>query len=155
MSRRTQLAGVLAAAAALAATSSSCSSTPALPIAQIRIGPAPVQFRVEVANTAEQRRTGLKGRDELAAGTGMLFQFDSRGAQQVWMADTKIPLDVAWIADGRVLAVDTLTPCTEADETQCPRWSSPSDVDALLEVSAHALREVVPGMTVTIEDQPG
>lgn len=152
MHRRAPLAGVLAAVAALVATTSGC-GTPALPVAQVRIGPAPVQFRVEVARTADQRRTGLQGRDELPAGTGMLFQFDRRDAQQVWMADTKLPLDVAWVADGKVLAVDTLTPCTEADETRCPRWTSPSDVDAVLEVPAQALREVVPGMPVTIEDQ--
>lgn len=149
------MSGVLAAVAALVATNSGCSSLPALPVAQVRIGPVPVQFRVEVARSAEQRRTGLQGRDELPPGTGMLFQFDSRSAQQVWMAGTKLPLDVAWITDSKVTAVDTLTPCTEGDEAQCPRWSSPSDVDALLEVPAHALREVVPGMPVTIEDQPG
>ena len=154
MSRSEPLAGVLAVVAALLVTSSGCGS-PALPAAQVRIGPAPVQFRVEVAHTAEQRRTGLQDKDELPPGTGMLFQFDGRAAQQVWMADTKVPLDVAWIADGKVTAVDTLTPCTEADETQCPRWSSPSDVDALLEVPAHSLGEVIPGMSITIEDQPG
>jgi hypothetical protein len=154
MSRRAPLAGALAVVAALVATSGGCGST-ALPVAQVRIGPAPVQFRVEVANTAERRRTGLQDKDELPPGTGMLFQFDSRAAQQVWMADTKVPLDIAWITDGKVTAVDTLAPCTEADETQCPRWSSPSDVDALLEVPAHSLGGVIPGMSITIEDQPG
>ena len=84
----------------------------------------------------------------------MWFQFDARGLQRVWMADTSVPLDAAWITDGKVTAVDTLTPCTEADEAQCPRWSSPSDVDALLEVPAHALQEVVPGMALTVEEQP-
>lgn len=154
MHRGTQLAGVLAAMAALVATSNGCSSPPALPIAQVRIGPAPIQFRVEVAHTDEQRRAGLRDRDNLPAGTGMLFRFDSRSPQQVWMAGTALPLDVAWIANGKVTAVDTLTPCAETDESQCPRWASPSDVDALLEVPAQALREVVPGMLVTIEDQP-
>jgi uncharacterized membrane protein (UPF0127 family) len=155
VSRRASLAGALTAVAALMATSSGCSSTSALPIAQVRIGPAPIQFPVEVARTAEQRRTGLQGRDDLPAEAGMLFQFDSRGPQQVWMAGTKLPLDVAWITDGKVTAVDTLTPCTEAREAQCPRWTSPNDVDALLEVPAKALREVIPGTPVTIEGQPG
>lgn len=154
MTRRSKAAGFLAALTALLGTGSGCGATPSLPVAQVRIGPSPVQFRVEVASTAEQRRTGLQGRDGLPAGTGMWFQFDTRGPQQVWMADTNVPLDVAWITDGKVTAVDTLTPCTKADETQCPRWSSPSDVDALLEVPATALREVVPGMPVTLEDQP-
>lgn len=154
MHRGTQLAGVLAAMAALVATSNGCSRPPALPIAQVRIGSAPIQFQVEVASTAEQRRTGLQGRDELPAGTGMWFQFDTRGPQQVWMADTNVPLDVAWITAGKVTAVDTLAPCVEAEEARCPRWTSPSDVDALLEVPAQALRQIVPGMPVSISDDP-
>ncbi len=83
----------------------------------------------------------------------MLFRFGNRSEQQVWMADMKIPLDIAWIVDGKVLAIDTLTPCVEADQNQCPRWTSPSAVDALLEVPAHSLATVVPGMPATIEDQ--
>lgn len=153
MHHRLQLAAALAAVALLA-TIGGCSAPPALPTAQVRIGPASVQFRVEIAYTGEQRRAGLKGRDDLPAGTGMLFQFDSRSPQQVWMAGTTLPLDIAWIADGKVVAVDTLTPCTATEESQCPRWSSPSDVDALLEVPARALREVIPGMAVAVEDQP-
>lgn len=140
--------------ALLTVVGAGCSSTPALPVAQVSIGPVPIQFRVEVASTAEQRRTGLQGRDQLPAGTGMWFQFDVRGPQQVWMADTTVPLDVAWVSAGKVVAVDTLTPCVETDKAQCPRWTSPSDVDALLEVPSQALREVIPGMPVTIEAQP-
>lgn len=52
------------------------------------------------------------------------------------------------------LAVDTLTPCTETDQDQCPLWTSPSAVDALLEVPARSLATVVPGMPVAIEEQP-
>jgi uncharacterized membrane protein (UPF0127 family) len=65
-----------------------------------------------------------------------------------------IPLDIAWIVDGKVLAVDTLTPCTEPNQDQCPRWTSPSAVDALLEVPAHSLATITPGMAITIEEQP-
>lgn len=150
MHLRNLLLGALAAAMTVPAAS--CASSP--PIALVRIGPSPVEFRVEVAKSADQQRDGLGGRDELPAGAGMLFQFGGRGEQQVWMAGMMIPLDIAWIADGKVLAVDTLTPCTAADQDQCPRWTSPSPVDALLEVSDGALAEVVPGMPITIEELP-
>lgn len=120
--------------------------------ADVTIGPAPVTFRVEVAQTGEQQQHGLSGRSELSEGTGMLFQFGSRSEQQVWMAGMTFPLDIAWIADGQVLATDTLTPCAEADESRCPRWTSPSPVDALLEVPAKSLRSVVPGMPVTVQE---
>ena len=75
-------------------------------------------------------------------------------ATQVWMAGMRDPLDVAWIVDGQVLALDTLAPCTEPDPEQCPRWTSPSPVDSLLEVPAEALDGVVPGTAVTVQEQP-
>ena len=150
MKRRTLLLGAVATAAVTVAAG--CGSKPATTVVQI--GPAPVEFRVEVAETAEQQRAGLGGRESLSEDTGMLFRFGSRSEQRVWMAGMKVPLDIAWIADGKVLAIDTLTPCTEADQTQCLVWVSPSAADALLEVPAGALAAVVPGMPVTVEEQP-
>ncbi|MCT2155301.1 DUF192 domain-containing protein, partial [Corynebacterium sanguinis] len=67
----------------------------------------------------------------------------------------EISIDVAWIVDDQVLATDTLDPCTLTDQSQCPRWTSPAPVDALLEVPAGALDGIEPGTHVTIrEDQP-
>lgn len=138
----------------LAIMCAGCTSTGTPVHAEVRIGPAVAEFRVEVARTADQQRAGLSGRDELSSGTGMLFQFGSRSEQQVWMAGMTIPLDIAWIADGKVVAIDTLTPCTEMDENDCALWTSPSPVDALLEVEAHSLTDVIPGMPVVIEETP-
>lgn len=137
----------------VASVATGCAPSPPT-FAAVRIGPTPVEFRVEVARTAEQQRDGLSGRDELSAGTGMLFRFGSRSEQQVWMAGMKFPLDIAWIADGKVVAIDTLTACTETDQNACPRWTSPSPVDALLEVPAHSLISVVPGMAAAVEELP-
>ena len=111
-------------------------------------------YRVELAQTAEQQQAGLGNRQTLPAGTGMLFQFGSRSEQQVWMTGMRFPLDIAWIADGRVVALDTLATCAEADESECPRWTSPSTVDALLEVPADSLGSVGPGTVVTVEELP-
>lgn len=111
-------------------------------------------YRVELAQTADQQQAGLGNRQTLPAGTGMLFQFGSRSEQQVWMAGMLFPLDIAWIADGRVVARDTLATCAAADESACPRWTSPSPVDALLEVPAKSLGSVAPGTVVTIEELP-
>lgn len=153
MRRRTLLLATVAAAVGTVAVAAGCtSSKPARAV--VRIGPAPVEFRVEVAQNADQQRDGLSSRDSLSEGTGMLFRFGSRSEQQVWMADMKIPLDIAWIVDGKVLAVDTLTPCTEPDQNTCPLWTSPSPVDALMEVPAHSLAAVTPGMSLTIEELP-
>lgn len=116
----------------------------------VQVG-ATLEFDVEVASGAKEQRDGLSGRTELDEGTGMLFTFDRPGEKQVWMAGMTIPLDVAWIVDDQVLAVDTLDPRTQVDQDQCPRWTSPADADALLEVPAGSLDGIAPGALVTVE----
>ena len=144
----------IAAVAALTALLAGCSSTAAPSTASVEVGTG-LEFQVQIAATAEQQRDGLSGRAELSEGTGMLFQFDGAAERQVWMAGMLIPLDVAWIVDGQVLAVDTLQPCTTAPQDECPQWTSPGAADTLLEVPAGALDGIEPGTPVTIrEDTP-
>lgn len=138
-----------AAAVALTLALAGCAGdSPAT--ATVTIGSA--RFDVELARTADQQRAGLSDREALPAGTGMLFTFAHAGEQQVWMAGMAVALDVAWISDGQVLDVLTLDPCTEPDQDTCPRWTSPGDVDALLEVPAGALTRVTAGDAVTVTE---
>jgi len=144
----------IAAVAALVAVLTGCAATPAPSSAVVDVGTG-LEFRVHLASTPDQQRDGLSGRHELSEGTGMLFTFDGPAERQVWMAGMEISLDVAWILDGQVLAVETLNPCTTETEDECPRWTSPGDADTLLEVPAGALDGIEPGTTVTIrEDTP-
>ena len=138
-----------AAAAAIALALVGCAGDgPAT--ATVQIGSE--RFDVEVARTADQQREGLAHRTRLDQGTGMLFTFDYAAEQQVWMAGVGIALDVAWIRDDQVIDVLTLDPCTEAEQDRCPRWTSPGDVDALLEVPAGSLTQISAGDPVTIEE---
>jgi len=106
-------------------------------------------FAVELADTANEQKEGLAGREEIPAGTGMLFTFGQRAEHQMWMAGMQVPIDVAWIEDDRVIGVATLDPCTEVDQTTCPR-SAPGPATALLEVPAGALADVAAGDVVTL-----
>jgi len=51
----------------------------------------------EVARTAEERADGLMYREELPEGTGMLFVFEDVQTRSFWMANTYIPLDIAYM----------------------------------------------------------
>lgn len=142
-----------AAAVGLVALLAGCAAAPEEPAtALVTLGPA-LEFQVEHARTADEQRTGLAGRSELPEGQGMLFSFANQSERQVWMAGMKFPIDVAWIADHRVIAVQTLEPCTEAEQDRCPRWTSPNDVDALLEVRAGALAGIDAGTVVIIREE--
>ncbi len=95
--------------------------------------------RVEVAATPESRQRGLMQRESLAPYTGMLFRFDPpvSGAQGFYMYRTLIPLDIAFLdADGRILALRTMTPCESRDPRRCRVYRPGTDYAAALEVNA-------------------
>ena len=69
--------------------------------------------RAEVARTVEQRRQGLSNRDHLAAGSGMIFVFDTEEVRSFWMQDTFIPLDIAYLdANARIIDIQQMEPET-------------------------------------------
>ena len=68
--------------------------------------PNGVQIEAEVVRTPEQLREGLMGRDSLPPNGGMLFCFAGPGQHSMWMANTRIPLDILWISSsGRIVEI--------------------------------------------------
>ncbi len=51
----------------------------------------------EVAATPDERAQGLMYRDNVPDGTGMLFVFQDSQPRSFWMANTYIPLDIAYM----------------------------------------------------------
>lgn len=51
----------------------------------------------EVARTADERAEGLMYREEVPDGTGMLFVFSDSKVRSFWMANTYVPLDIAYM----------------------------------------------------------
>ena len=62
-----------------------------------------ITFKVEVAKTIEERRTGLMYRKKLYNNEGMLFIFPREKIIQLWMKNTYIPLDVIFISENKVI----------------------------------------------------
>jgi uncharacterized membrane protein (UPF0127 family) len=63
-------------------------------------------FTVEIAQTDDERATGLMNRRSLPEGRGMLFDFKREAPVSFWMKNTYIPLDMIFIrADGRILRI--------------------------------------------------
>ena len=49
-----------------------------------------------VVRTREDLERGLSGRDSLALGTGMWFDFGSPDRWGIWMKDMRFPIDIVW-----------------------------------------------------------
>lgn len=100
----------LTVVALLLAACSASEPVTSAPDGTLDIGDATLS--VEIAETDEQRRRGLMGREELAEDSGMVFLFDAPRKGGFWMKDTLIPLSIAfWDPEGRVLAVLDMEPC--------------------------------------------
>jgi len=68
---------------------------------------------IEIADTIQERTTGLSGRTELAEDAGMLFIIPQRGAG-FWMKDTLIPLSVAFLGEcGEIVHIADMEPQTQ------------------------------------------
>lgn len=112
---------------------------------QLRGDGEPVSVQVEVAATPEQRRQGLSNRRSVPEGTGMVFLFPEDDTGGFWMRETLVPLSIAYVAaDGRVVSVHEMTPCT-ADP--CPVYEPAGPYRYVLELpaGAYAAARVGPG----------
>ncbi len=82
--------------------------------------PEPIQvcfpntcINAELAETPEKRRQGLMYREQLGAGEGMLFVFETEAVYGFWMKNTLIPLDIIWLdSSKKVVHIETAVPCT-------------------------------------------
>ncbi|OIO80853.1 hypothetical protein AUJ84_02400 [Candidatus Pacearchaeota archaeon CG1_02_32_132] len=90
-------------------------------------------FSVELAQTPEERATGLMNREFLAENEGMLFIFPEEGDYGFWMKDTLIPLDMIWINQNlEIVNIATAQPCNEV----CPIIRSKDPALYVLELNA-------------------
>jgi uncharacterized membrane protein (UPF0127 family) len=90
----------------------------------------PQTIQVEVADSEEERSTGLMFRRSIGEREGMLFLYDREQDISMWMKNTYIPLDMIFVRrDGVISRIETHTePFSESI------ISSQSDVLAVIEV---------------------
>ncbi len=70
-------------------------------------------IHAELAQTPEQRSTGLMFRPTMPVNDGMLFVFEQPGVQCFWMKNTLLPLAAAFIADdGSIVNIEAMKPQT-------------------------------------------
>ena len=101
-------------------------------------------YKCQVAKNEEDRRKGLQGIEHHPIDEGMLFVWEDEATREMWMKDTKIPLDqIAINDDDEVVLVYTAQP---EDETLVPFMNA----KYILEVNAES--GIVEGDEFEIDD---
>jgi uncharacterized protein len=96
------------------------------------------RMRVELAEREEQRAYGLMERTALDADAGMLFLYpdEQPGSSGFWMYRTRIPLDIAFLAeDGTILTILAMEPCPDVDPRGCRSYPPGVPYYSALEVN--------------------
>ena len=120
-----------------------------------------IRFNVEIAQTPDELQKGLMYRTEMASNNGMIFIFDPVRPVQMWMKNTKLSLDMLFVAaNGKIVMIkEKTTPMSEN------RISCKEPVRAVVELNAGQVKrhKITVGNTVrhsafdsftTLSDQP-
>ena len=90
-------------------SASSASGAPTLPTVPVRLGNK--TFTLEVAANEANRERGLMRRDDMPADHGMIFVFTEPSDVGFYMKNTRIPLDIVFLAeDGSVISIKQMKP---------------------------------------------
>jgi uncharacterized protein len=91
-------------------------------------------IELEVARTPQQQSWGLMGRPPLAPLRGMWFPYDQPQVLKFWMHHTPSPLDMLFIRDRRVIAIEAgATPCPHLP---CRSYGPDEPADGVVELAA-------------------
>ncbi|MDY7023517.1 MAG: DUF192 domain-containing protein [Cyanobacteriota bacterium] len=108
-------------------------------------------IQLEVTRTPRQQQLGLMYRTSLPDNRGMLFPFPTPQVVGFWMKDCKISLDMIFIRDGVIQAIqDSAPPCIQ---DPCPTYGPAVPVDQVIELRGGRSQELglKPGDRVKIE----
>lgn len=91
-------------------------------------------IELEVADEPHEQAKGLQLRPPLPPLRGMWFPFDRPTPARFWMHRTPEPLDMLFVRDGRVVAIEARTqPCMQLP---CRSYGPDEPVDGVIELAA-------------------
>jgi len=113
------------------------------------------EFCVLVADDEPKRERGLMDVDNLGGYDGMLFRFGSPTRAQFYMFQTRLPLSIAFFADGgRFVSSTDMPPCTAARPGDCPLYDAAAPYLDALEVPMGGLAALGIGAGSSITTGP-
>tara|TARA_B100000287_G_scaffold253342_1_gene238037 strand:+ start:584 stop:937 length:354 start_codon:yes stop_codon:yes gene_type:complete len=90
------------------------------------------QYKVYFTDDSNERKKGLMELENIPNDWGILFHYDIADYYGIWMKNTKIPLDVVWINENKII-VDKKTLYPNVEIVSYPKNKS----KYILEVNAN------------------
>lgn len=109
-------------------------------------------FELEVAKSRQQQAIGLMYRTFLPANRGMLFPFNPPQSVQFWMKHCRLPLDMIFLRQGKVIAIAANTPPCKSDP--CPVYGPNELTDQVIEIRGGLAASIGLKVGANIEVQP-
>lgn len=94
------------------------------------------EFQLEVATTAKQKEVGLSEKNSLAENQGMIFPFDKPDYYYFWMKNMKIPIDIIYVRDGKIVHVAKNQQPPENGNQNPPLIAPGEPADTVIEIKA-------------------
>ena len=100
---------------------------------QIVTLPSGTEIRAEVVMTQGEMETGMKFRDALPQGRGMLFVHSKPAPYVYWMSNVKVPLDIIFLDSSRhIVEISANTPPCLKKPAECPVYGGHTDEQFVL-----------------------
>jgi uncharacterized membrane protein (UPF0127 family) len=94
------------------------------------------EMKGEIARTDLQKAQGLSGRSVIAKDYAMLFPYN-KDQPYFWMKDMLTSIDIVWLADNQVIAIDAKVPVDDGARNYQPA----KPIDWVIEVAAGRAEE--------------
>lgn len=97
---------------------------------------------VSLAKTGAEQQRGLGGCGFIPEDSGMYFIYSPPQQVSFWMKGMVIPIDIIWIADGRVIGMEEFVPPPTGGKTELlPHYRPPRPIEAVLEIEAGGVKK--------------
>jgi len=93
-------------------------------------------FKLLLANSPLEKKTGLSYKASLPLDYGMLFRFQKPDYYSFWMKDMKFPIDIIFIRDGKIVTIYKNAEPPLHGTQNLAKFSPTEPADTVLEINA-------------------
>lgn len=113
-------------------------------------------YSIDVVKTPKEQQIGLSEKSSISANYGMYFPFEKADYYAFWMKNMKLPIDIIFIRDNKIVTIHDSVPAPTSDSNNLPLYQPDEPADAVLEITAGLSKKYgfAKGDTITFKNLP-